>query len=114
MAEECTKVLSVGSFYGTVQSRRDECGALFSELHPPCARKLPAHSHELPFFALLLDGDYRERYCRQQMQFGPFTVSYRPAGVPHEDEIGPRGVRFFEIEILPSWRQRLRDSSGTL
>jgi len=48
------------------------------------------------------------------MQFRPFTVHFRPAGIPHQDEIGPHGVRFFEIEIRPNWRQRLADCSAAL
>jgi AraC family transcriptional regulator len=68
----------------------------------------------LAFFALLLEGEYGERYQRQDMQFRPFTVHFRPAGVPHQDEIGPRGVRFFEIEVRPSWRHRLAECSAAL
>ena len=69
----------------------------------------PAHSHELPFFALLLDGSYAERYGRCQSQYGPLTVMFRPAGVPHQDEIGPAGVRFFEIELRPVWKKSLAE-----
>jgi AraC family transcriptional regulator len=68
----------------------------------------------LPFFALLLRGLYGERYDGQQKQFGPFTLMFRPAGIPHQDEIGPRGLQFFEIELRSHWRKRLADCSGTL
>jgi AraC family transcriptional regulator len=78
------------------------------------SKKLPAHAHELAFFALLLEGEYGERYQRQDRQFRPFTIHFRPAGIPHQDEVGPGGVRFFEIEIRPSWRQRLADHSAAL
>src|SRR5579863_8883 len=106
--------LGGGQFYGSVLRKQEQYDAIFTDLHHASARKLPAHSHELPFFALLLEGDYRERYGRQEIQFGPCTMAYRPAGVPHQDEIGPRGVRFFEIEIRPSWRKRMQECSGTL
>jgi AraC family transcriptional regulator len=114
MAEANAPVMQGGSFYGAVQQRREHCDAIFTDLQHSSPRKLPEHAHELPFFALLLDGDYSERYGRQHKQFGPFTMAYRPAGVPHQDEIGPRGVRFFEIEIRPSWRSRIQDCSGSL
>jgi AraC family transcriptional regulator len=114
MAEAGAPVMPGGSFYGAVQQRREHCGAIFTDLRHSSARKLPEHAHELPFFALLLEGDYGERYGRQDKQFGPFTIAYRPAGVPHQDEVGPRGVRFFEIEICPSWRTRIQDCSGNL
>jgi len=108
------KALGVGAFYGAVQSRREQCGAIFTDLRHTSPRKLPAHSHELPFFAVLMEGLYGERYGREERQFRPFTVHFRPAGVPHQDEIGPPGVRFFEIEIRPSWRKRLQDCSAAL
>jgi AraC family transcriptional regulator len=108
------QALGAGSFYGAVQEKREQCGAIFTDLRHATPRKLPEHSHELAFFALLLEGEYGERYQQQDMQFRPFTVHFRPAGVPHQDEVGPRGVRFFEIEVRPSWRQRLAECSAAL
>jgi AraC family transcriptional regulator len=108
------QALGAGSFYGAVQGRREQCEAIFTDLRHTSPRKLPSHSHELPFFAILLDGLYGERYGRQERQFRPFTVHFRPAGIPHQDEIGPHGVRFFEIEIRPSWATRLQDCSAAL
>jgi AraC family transcriptional regulator len=114
VGEGIAPVMLGGSFYGAVQQRREQCGAIFTDLQHSSPRKLPEHAHELPFFAVLLEGDYGERYGRQHKQFGPFTIAFRPAGVPHQDEIGPRGVRFFEIEIRPIWRKRIQDCSGGL
>ncbi len=108
------QALGAGSFFGAVQSRREQCGAIFTDLRHTSPRKLPSHSHELPFFAVLIEGLYGERYGRQDRQFRPFTVHFRPAGVPHQDEIGPNGVRFFEIELRPNWRKRLQDCSAVL
>jgi AraC family transcriptional regulator len=108
------RALGAGTFYGAVQSRRELCEAIFTDLRHPSPRKLPSHSHELPFFAVLMEGLYGERYGRQERQFRPFTVHFRPAGVPHQDEVGPPGVRFFEIEVRPSWRTRLADCSAAL
>src|SRR5437870_2381180 len=106
--------LGAGTFYGTVQSRREQCDAIFTDLRHTSPRKLPSHSHELPFFAVLMEGLYGERYGRQDRQFRPFTLHFRPAGVPHQDEVGPSGVRFFEIEVRPGWRNRLADCSAAL
>jgi AraC family transcriptional regulator len=106
--------LGAGNFYGSVQGRREQCGAIFTDLRHASPKRLPAHSHELPFFALLLEGEYGERYQHRERQFRPFTVHFRPAGIPHQDEVGPRGVRFFEIEIQPSWRRRLMDCPAAL
>ncbi len=106
--------LGAGNFYGAVEGRREQCAAIFTNLKHASPRKLPSHAHELAFFALLLEGEYGERYQRHDRQFRPFTVHFRPAGIPHQDEIGPHGVRFFEIEIQPIWRQRLADCSAVL
>ena len=108
------QALGAGTFFGAVQSRREQCGAIFTDLRHTSPRKLPSHSHELPFFAILMEGLYGERYGCQERQFRPFTVHFRPAGVPHQDEVGPNGVRFFEIEVRPIWRKRLEDCSAAL
>jgi AraC family transcriptional regulator len=108
------KHMGAGNFFGAIHGKREQCGAIFTDLRHSAPRKLPMHSHELPFFALLLDGHYGERYGRQNAQFGPFTIMFRPAGVPHQDEIGPRGVRLFEIEIRPAWQRRLAECSAAL
>ena len=108
------QALGAGTFFGAVQSRREQCGAIFTDLRHTSPRKLPSHSHELPFFAVLMEGSYGERYGREDRQFRPFTVHFRSAGVPHQDEVGPNGVRFFEIEVRPIWRKRLEDCSAAL
>lgn len=77
-------------------------------------RRLPRHSHELPFFGLLLGGFYDEKYGREHKQFGPFSIMFRPSGIPHQDEIGPAGVRFFHVELRAGWRQRMAECSGKL
>ncbi len=87
------KPLGGGHFFGAVRGRVENSGALFTDLRHSIPRQLPCHSHELPFFGLLLAGQYGERYGRDSKQFGPFSIMYRPAGIPHQDEIGPQGVR---------------------
>src|SRR3974377_1998978 len=106
--------LAGGSFYGSVLGRESVGGAIFPELAHSRARKLPAHSHELPFFCLFFGGDYAEKYGRRDHQFRPFTSAFRPAGVPRQHKIGPRGARMFGIEFQPSWQRGIDDCSGTL
>lgn len=103
-----------GQFFGNVRQRIENSGAVFSDLHHPIPRKLPMHAHELPFFGLLLRGYYGERYGREHKQFAPMSLMFRPAGIPHQDEIAPGGLRFFHIELRPCWKQRLAECSGTL
>src|ERR1700746_2382020 len=104
--------MGAGNFFGAIHGAREQCGAIFTDVRHSSPRKLPRHSHELAFFALVLNGHYRERCGRCEGQYSPFTLMFRPAGVPHQDEIGPRGVRLFEIELRPSWQKRLSDCSA--
>jgi AraC family transcriptional regulator len=106
--------LTGGEFYGSVLDKASVGGAIFTDLHHACARKLPAHSHELPFFCLFFGGDYEEKYGRRDVQFKPFTFSFRPAGVPHQDAIGPRGARMFGIEVQPAWQRKLQSCPASL
>lgn len=106
--------MGAGNFFGAIHGAREQCGAIFSDVRHASTRKLPSHSHELAFFALVLNGQYRERCGRHEGQYAPFTLMFRPAGVPHQDEIGPLGVRLYEIELRPSWQKRLADCSAAL
>jgi AraC family transcriptional regulator len=103
-----------GQFFGAVRHRIEHSTAVFSDLRHPVPRKLPMHSHDLPFFGLLLSGLYGERYGRQAKQFAPMSLMFRPGGIPHQDEIAPGGLRFFHIELRPRWRQLLAQCSGNL
>ena len=106
--------LQGGQFFGAVNNRLEHSGAVFSDLRHPIPRKLPMHSHELPFFGLLLEGFYGERYGRQQKQFAPMSLMFRPAGIPHQDEIASGGLRFFHVELRPQWKRRISECSGDL
>jgi AraC family transcriptional regulator len=106
--------LTGGQFYGGVLGRQAVAGAIFTELRHAQARKLPAHSHELPFFCLFFGGDYAEKYGRRDVQYRPFTLSFRPAGVPHKDEVGPKGARMFGIEIEKDTQRSLDGCSSDL
>ena len=84
--------LTGGKFYGSVVSKQAVGGAIFTELQHSEPRKLPAHSHELPFFSLVFGRDYAEKYGRRDVQFRRFTFAYRPAGVPIRTKLAA-GVR---------------------
>lgn len=114
MPSSSAQHMGAGSFYGAVHGAREQCGAIFTDVRHASPRKLPRHSHELAFFALVLNGHYRERCGRSEGQYAPFTLMFRPAGVPHQDEIGPRGVRLYEIELRHEWQKRLADCSAVL
>jgi AraC family transcriptional regulator len=106
--------LKAGQFYGDVSHRQRRQGLVLSSLNHAAARKIPAHSHELAFFCLLLDGDYREQCGRRTIEYQPFTLVFHPPGLHHRDEIGPRGGRFFSVEAEHHWMEALHDISRPL
>jgi AraC family transcriptional regulator len=106
--------LRAGQFYGDVSHRQRRQGMVLSTLNHDAARKIPAHSHELAFFCLLLDGDYREQCGRRVIEYQPFTLVFHPPGLHHRDEIGPRGGRFFSLEAEQCWMDALHDYARPL
>lgn len=93
------KTLSKGSFFGqTVKKIQTENFGL-SETGFPSQSRLPLHSHELPYFGFVLDGDYMERFDRRQRVCSRQSLIYHPAGERHEQYFETGGVRLFRIEI---------------
>ena len=93
--------LKAGEFYGKISEKNRVPSSTFSELVHTKGISLPAHSHELAFFTLLLDGSYSETYGRKNFSYHPMTVWWHPSGISHKDEIGKKGGRFFTVEIQP-------------
>ena len=106
--------LTGGKFYGNVVSKQAVGGAIFTELQHSQPRKLPAHSHELPFFCLVCGGGCAEKYGHRDAQFRPLTFAYRPAGAPHQDEVGRGGAHMFGIEVERGWQRSAKEGSGDL
>ena len=109
--EQTESYLRPGQFYGHILKKHNCCGLTLSELKHESARKLPEHSHELAFFCLVLDGDYREQYGAKKVEYQPFTVLFHPPGLTHHDEIGHSGARFFNVELQSQWIARLGEYS---
>lgn len=99
--------LKAGEFYGKVSNKRKVSSVSLSELVHRNAVDLPAHSHELAFFTLLLDGSYAETYGRKSFSYRPLTVWWHPSGVFHKDAVGREGGRFFTVEIEPKGLENL-------
>lgn len=100
-----------GQFYGEVVRKHQCSGLVLSELRHATGRKLPAHSHKLAYFCLLLQGDYSEYLGRRTLEYRPATMMFHPSGLTHRDEIGGRGGHFLSIEMEPHWLERLGEYS---
>jgi AraC family transcriptional regulator len=108
MSRDSSK-LKAGEHYGSVFHRRRTPGAFFSESVYTTSMDLPAHSHELGFFTLILDGYYSEILTRRTVVYTPRTVLWRQADLMHKDKIEADSSRFFFVEIERSFADRLRD-----
>jgi len=86
-----SQTLRPGHRYGQVQRKHIRHGIILAELKPDHA----AHSHEVSYFHLLLDGK----------PLKPFTTIFHPSGVTHHDEIG---MRVFSVELHDEWLDRVR------
>ncbi len=114
MAQQTTNTdrsahLNPGQFYGHSAVKQQVSGLILSDLVHSEGKLLPAHSHELGFFSLLLDGGYREFYRTRTIHYDPMTITWHPPGISHRDEIGQKGGKFFTVEVQNSWLDRLRE-----
>src|SRR3954467_4786663 len=88
-------------FYGAVGGRVDAAGAtMFRNVHQQ-AMAVPEHEHPVAYFALLLQGNYREPGRGDEIYFTPFTVAYQPEGTRHRGKVESCGCDFFTIELDP-------------
>jgi AraC family transcriptional regulator len=75
---------------------------------------IPRHSHEVPYFGLVLQGTYRETYEARTRECGPSTLLFHPAGELHAERHDDVVVRIFSIELPPAWRDLLPEHAAAL
>jgi AraC family transcriptional regulator len=100
---------SGAGFYGAVGGRVEAAGAImFRNVHTR-AMAVPEHEHPVAYFALLLQGNYREPGRGDEVYFTPFTVAYQPEGTKHRGKVEACGCDFFTVEVAP---QLLRENAA--
>jgi AraC family transcriptional regulator len=93
------EALSAGRFHGRILGTGGVSGLRMTEAWIEPRSRLERHSHELPFFCLLLDGGYREDYRSRSVTYAPFTLAFHPPEEAHACEMGSRGARVFNVEV---------------
>lgn len=67
------------------------------------------HSHESPFFCLILKGEYSEVYESRTRHCRPLSLVFHPANEIHSNRIHESGTLEFQIEFGPDWERRIPD-----
>ena len=99
--------LPPGRFYGDTLSTREVAGfGLTETIYPPHC-KLPRHSHERPYFGLILRGTYTEDYGKKTRVCQPSMLVYHPADEEHSQHFYQTEGRLFRVEICPQRLERL-------
>ena len=99
-------------FYGAVGGRVEVAGAtMFRNVHKQAA-VVPEHEHPQAYFALLLQGNYREPGRGDEIYFTPFTVGYQPEGTRHRGKVEDCGCDFFTVEIDPEMLREFHLAQG--
>jgi AraC family transcriptional regulator len=97
-----SNVFAPGSFTGETVTWRIS-NALLSEVRHDHPKSVPTHTHEVPYFSVLLEGSYSEGAPDFSIVYEPYTLVFHAAGTEHSDTIGPAGSRMFFVELLPPW-----------
>lgn len=79
--------------------------------YPPGLRQ-PWHSHDAMSVTMLLAGDIRETTRAGEATGSALSVVVKPAGVPHADEVGPRGARTLQVAFVPGIAEELAEGEG--
>jgi AraC family transcriptional regulator len=97
--------LRAGEFYGSTVSERIG-GLVLSIVSHERERRLPAHTHALPFLCLLLEGRYEEDAAGETVRYEPLTLVFHPARLAHSDVVYPAS-RMFTVEFGDVWTHEL-------
>jgi AraC family transcriptional regulator len=105
---------SFGAYYGKLQKQTEVAGIGLTETVYPAHVRLPIHTHEYPYFCLVLQGDYAESYGHQERLCRPAMLVFHPAGEAHANRFGKAGGACFNLEFGAVWTDRLRSASASL
>jgi AraC-like DNA-binding protein len=97
-----------------VQAIATESGVVSVKRHAP-GQFQPAHSHDFDKVSFMLSGSAVERHSSAERTVEAGWTVVKPAGVTHEDWIGPHGLRTLTLVASPlgaaseAWRNLVHD-----
>jgi AraC family transcriptional regulator len=95
--------LTARHFHGAEFDVRRLSGATATRIVHPGVQSIAEHAHDWPVLSFYRMGAYRERGEEGEIALCGPSVVFHPAGAPHADEIGERGLETLVIEFDPDW-----------
>jgi AraC family transcriptional regulator len=98
--------LGSGQFLGDTIKSGEIPGVrmLVTRYQPTCV--LPEHSHSKAYFCLIRSGNYEETYGRRNRTCSRGVVAFHPAAENHRQQMGPKEVVSFNVEMDALWVDR--------
>jgi AraC family transcriptional regulator len=106
--------LERGNYFGTVVKRDQLPGLVMTETVYQPRLRVPHHSHVNPYFCLVLKGGYTETYNKKMRECKAMTLAFHPSEEGHSEQFHDESVRSFNVEVQPSYTQRVRQHSSIL
>ena len=101
-------LLGPGEYMSETLDRRVVAGLTLTRTLHRQPTRLPLHTHEAPYFCLVVDGAFDESAGAIVREARPGTLLFHPAGESHSDEIRTE-TRLFNIGLRGSWIRRLEE-----
>lgn len=103
-----------GRFYGKARGTRSSRVATLAETRYDRGTTVPVHTHEQPFFCLVLEGRLDERFEGAVEPIPAGSLLFHPAKAPHAEEFPWAPSRAFNIQPDGDWLARLDELDLTL
>ncbi len=80
---------------------------LVESVYPPGLQLAP-HAHDISNISLVLSGSISEESESGVVTAGAGCAVFKPAGMVHQNRVGPLGVRIFALRLDPGWTSASR------
>ena len=101
--------LKRGEYFGDLRQEQTLPDVHLSETYYPPNLSIPRHSHELPYFLLLVSGGFKETFSSRSFLCKPFSVVFHPQAASHFGTIGQDGSLCFNVQVRRPMLERLYD-----
>lgn len=107
-------LLPRGKYWGKCQHVCQTDDIVVTETRYDSGVSIPRHGHERAYFCLVRRGGYHETFGTRSRECAPLTFAYHPAGEIHAQRMQAQRVDSFNIEVSPTWVDRVSDITRVL